>query len=1366
MDGQFPNFRLILFVPVFLVLQCNLFGQSDNFHLQSFNNIGLEGGLSNLSVSSFCEDDLGFIWVGTARGIDRFDGNSFEHFFYSNKDSNSLYNDFITSLVVKDKQLFIGTNSGLNKYDIEKEKMQRVGSKKTSYASLTVWGNVVYGAPFFSGLEYYNPQKNSMIRLEKVPKDILINQLIADQDNGLWCLPANENYLFLYNPGLNKLTKYELNSEQDKQGSKRLNCGKIIGNNLWIGSNNGIQIFNIDKRKFLGSGEIPSRLNTLRNIEITNIEINKGAIWIGTKTDGLFIFDIKSGQIQQYNKDNINDISSSFIRTIFADRNNNVWVGTFDAGIDVSFEQRKNFNFDNVLNKYIDKKFVNCIVSDNKDHLYLGTRNYGLIIYNKKTKKIENLTKQSGSFSCNHVQAMFLDSRDKLWIGTEENLYILNTVSMKISLVHPPFNMSNDQSYLQYGVGYNVFCESSDGIILAGTGSNGIVKFDLNGTYLAHSTKMGNIINQIIPVGNGNFIVNSNGQGVFEYKSATDFMISLTDKSKDESKKTIEATTIFKDEAGTLWIGCFKYGLFSYDLRNKRVLNYTVKEGLPSNDVIGITEDRNHRLWLSTSYGLSNFDKKSEFINYYLNEGTGNQQYHQRATFREADGTIYFGGNNGLTYFNPKTLGNENKQSPKIVLKSLNISNQKVYPGDETGLLETNLAYTGKVRLNHKYTVFSIDFVGFDYIASNKLKYAYMLEGFNDDWVYEQNRTRASFSNLEPGTYTFRVKAQNNNGLWSVQPATLTIEIVAAPWATWWAMLLYILIFGIAILSVFRILLRSKLYKKELEIEHHEHSREKEINEMKIRFFTNISHEIRTPLTLIYGIAEKLPTVPVTELKNSPVLSRLKYNTERLLKMVNQLLMFKNLESDTLNLYIEETDIISLTRLYVEPFIFLAESKNIGIEFMFLVDDLIIPLDRDKYEKILSNLLGNALKFTNFQGSIKVIVDRKPLSKVLQEYNNIQLLHPEKEIDFIEVKVKDNGIGIPENELYEIFNRYKRVEGNKSTGPDYSGSGIGLNFTKRLVELHKGAIKVESTEGMGSTFSFVIPISSEIYESQYWIKESGNVETIDFIDQQQSYKEEKSIDSTVKVMIVEDDTELNSFIRESLGAYYKVICAFNGAEGLILAKSQLPDLIVADITMPLVDGITMCKNIKEDAILSHIPVILLTAKSDIEDQVTGYNHGADAYVIKPFNLKLLKSQIDGIIKGRRKLQKTFQSGLVPNLQKANLNQIDINFLQKMEIVIHEKYIHSDFYIEELAQVMNMSRSSFYRKFVSLTKITPNDYLRKYRINKSIDLMNEGARNLGEISDMCGFSTPGNYSVAFKKEKGVSPKQFQLSLGNK
>lgn len=1363
MDNQFPNFRLILFVPVFLLLHCNLFGQSDKLHPQSFNNIGLEDGLSNLSVSSFCEDDLGYIWVGTARGIDRFDGNSFEHFFFNEKDSSSLYNDFITSLVVKDKQLFIGTNNGLNKYDIEKERMQRVESNKTSYASLAVWGNVVYGAPFFSGLEYYDHKKNAMIRIKKIPKDILINSLIADKDNGIWCLPSNQNYLFLYNPELNKLTKYEVNYEQNKPGSRQLNCGKIIGNNLWVGSNKGIQIFDIDGRKFLSANELPDRLNAFENTEITTIEINKGNIWIGTKTDGLFILDIKSGKIQQYDKDNINSISSSFIRTIFADRNNNVWVGTFEAGIDVSFEQRKNFNFDNVLNKYIDKKFVNCIVSDNKDLLYLGTRNYGLVIYNKKTRKIENLTKQSGSFSCNHVQAMFLDSQNKLWIGTEENLYILNTVSRKINLVRPPFSMSNDQSYLQYGVGYNVFSETSDGVILAGTGSNGIVKFDLNGTYLAQSTKMGNIINQIIPVGNGNFIINSHGQGVFEYKSATDFMISLTDKSKAESKKTIEATTIFKDEAGILWIGCFKYGLFSYDLRNKTILNYTVKDGLPSNDVIGITEDRNHRLWLSTSYGLSNFDKKSEFINYYLNEGTGNQQYHQRATFREADGTIYFGGNNGITYFNPKTLGDEPAQSPKIVLKSLNISNQKVYPGDDTELLKTNLAYTRKIRLNHKYPVFSIDFVGFDYIASNKLKYAYLLEGFNEDWVYEQNRTRASFSNLAPGTYTFKVKAQNNNGIWSEKPAVLTIEIIAAPWATWWAFLIYLAVISGVLLFVFRITLRSKLYKKELEIEHNEHSREKEINEMKIRFFTNISHEIRTPLTLIYGIAEKLPTVPLNELKNSPVLSRLKYNTERLLKMVNQLLMFKNLESDTLNLYIEDTDIVSLTRLYVEPFIFLAESKNIGIEFIFLVDDVIIPLDRDKYEKILSNLLGNALKFTNYQGVIKVIVDRKSQQTVLEKYGNINSSLHGKDIDYIEVKVKDNGIGIPGHELPEIFDRYKRVEGNISTGPDYSGSGIGLNFTKRLVELHKGAIKAESSEGIGSTFSFVIPISSEIYESKDWIKESGNVESIVF-PEQEYIREESTVESTVKVMIVEDDTELNSFIRESLGEFYKVVCAFNGAEGLALAKSQLPDLIVADIMMPLVDGITMCQNIKEDAMLSHIPVILLTAKSDIEDQVSGYKHGADAYVIKPFNLKLLKSQIDGLISVRRKLQKTLQSGLTPNLQKTNLNQIDINFLQKMEIVIHEKYIHSNFYIEELAHEMNMSRSSFYRKFLSLTKITPNDYLRKYRVNKSIDLMNQGVRNLGEISDLCGFSTPGNYSVAFKKEKGISPKQYLLAQG--
>lgn len=1361
--------RLITFLRITLLLfflfnGYVLIGQSDNSNPISFKNIGLENGLSNLSVSSFCEDDLGYIWIGTSRGIDRFDGNNFEQFFFDDRDSSSLYHDFITSIIVKNKKLFIGTNNGLNYYDIEKEKMHRIASINTSYTALALWGDVIYGSPVFSGLEYYNPEQNKMIHLKSFPNGTMINQLISDKNNGIWCLPTL-NYLLLYNPTVNKLTKFELNTETNNSGIKTLNCGRIVGNTLWIGSNNGIHLFDIDNRKLLKATQFPESLMALKDIEITCIEINKNSLWIGTKTDGLFIYNLSSRLMQHFNKDEINNISSSFLRTIFIDRNNNAWLGTFDTGIDVSFEHRKNFNFDKVLTKYTDKKFVNSIVSDNKGHLYIGTRNNGLVIYDLNSKNIKNFTKLNSPFSCNHIQSMVLDSQGKLWIGTEENLYIMNPANEKINLLHLPYDMASDLSYLQYPVGSNSFKETPDKTMLIATGTKGILKFDINGNFLGRIEKMGINITQIVASGNGKFIVNSYDQGIFEYNNLTDEFISLTDHVNIYQKKTHEAITIFVDSNGIIWVGSFKYGLFKYDLRNNSLIEYTMKDGLPSNDVIGITEDINHRLWISTSYGLSSFDKKNEFINYFFNEGTGNQQYHQRSVFREESGTIYFGGNNGLTYFNPRSLGTDNKQSPKIVLKSLNVFNQKVFPNDQSGLLNTNLAYTSKIRLNYKYPLFSIDYIGFDYIASNKLKYAYMLEGFNEDWVYEQNSTRASYSNLKSGTYTFKVKAQNNNGIWSDKPAVLTIEVIPAPWETIWAFLIYILTIIFAIYFVFRIILRSKLYKQELEIEHREHAREKEINDMKIKFFANISHEIRTPLTLIYGIVEKLSTIPISDLKNTPVLSRLKYNTERLLKMVNQLLMFKNLESDALGLYIEDEDVVSLTRIFVEPFKFLAESKRIEIEFIFLVNELTIPLDRDKYEKILSNLLSNALKYTNYQGIIKVIVDVKSQTEVIREYAEINQNKSATPINYIEIQIQDNGIGIPMHEISEIFDRYKRVEGNLSSGPDYSGSGIGLNFTKRLIELHKGAITVESTEGKGSTFSFIIPISSEIYESKDWVRESNKPPIDEYFEPKWEIEDPK-LENSIKILIVEDDTELNAFIKERLSEFFKVVFAFNGAEGLTLAKSQLPDLIVADIMMPVIDGITMCQKMKEDPLLSHIPIILLTAKSDIEDQISGYKHGADAYVVKPFNFDLLKSQIDGLIKIRRKLQKSFQNGLVPNLLKSSLNQLDVNFLHKLDHVIIEKCVDSSFNIEDLAQEMNMSRSSFYRKFVSLTKISPNDYLRKFRINKSIDLMNEGVLNLGEISELCGFSTQGNYSVAFKKEKGVTPKQFQLSIHEK
>jgi signal transduction histidine kinase/DNA-binding response OmpR family regulator/ligand-binding sensor domain-containing protein len=1327
----------------FLQIVLPAFPQEDFSNLPpKFQNLSLNDGLSNLAIHTICQDNLGYVWIGTARGLNRYDGISFKHYYYKN-DGASLNHDDITDLhKMPNGNILCSTIAGLNVFNIAKEKFVSVKSRTIRYNSFVNYDSLLYAANSAGGIYNYNPEFLEMTTVENFPTNINVDNLVADTETGIWGRSVNNQFIINYNPVSSVYEKYFLpNSDTMRTGGTMDKVGK----QLIISTNSNITVFNIEKRLFENNPEKFSVLTSIQDKTINFIcEVEKDILWIGTKGNGLYVYNTLKQTLTNFTKAaDRHTLKSNHLTCYYKDDVDNIWIGTFDRGVEISFKRRKNFNFDLNLHDFTKDKFITSICTDYKGMYYIGTRLSGLYIYNARTNETSILNKENSFIADNHIRSLFLSSTNDLWISSEKQLNVWNLTNKKHKIIELP----------QPNNGLVCFCESEENIF-AGSDQQGLLKFSIDGSLQDTIIEIGLNITQILKLKDSKLLVAAYGHGIFEYDFKTKVSQNLNEIISPRLENLNEIITCSFDSKENLWIGNFKYGLYKISKDKNEVVTYDMQSGLPSNDITGIVEDNSGNLWISTAYGLSMLSDNN-FTNYSYNEGLENVQFHQKAVLKDEFGTLFFGGNFGLTFLNPRVLGLEKTKAPKVVLEKLKVSNREVRPDDDTKILDKNLALTSRIKLTHHYPNFSIEFKGFDYVAAKELEYAYILEGFNSDWNYVDNRNFASYANLKSGTYVFKVKVKNNSGTWSEEPAMLTIEIKPAPWLTIWAMFAYFLIVSFFTWGSFKLVLRAKLFKKELEFEHNERVRENEISKMKLRFFTNISHEIRTPLTLIKGNVDYL----MSELKEKEVTlnstNSLKNSTDRLLRLVNQLLSFRQLENDALDLKIKNNDIIKITKELIESFKFTSKLKGISLDIQSKNEKLVMPIDQDKYEKILNNLITNSLKFCKKNGFIKIVLETQSSELLSTEFK----VDPEIE-EYVKISVIDNGKGISSDKLPFVFDRFVQYNNQKSK-PDYSGTGIGLNFTKRLIDLHNGSIIAKSKEKEETCFSFILPANERIYSPETWGKTEG-IDSFEY-DENETIEELPTNEAKKTILLVEDDIELNKFIQNALSGLFKVICTFDGKVALKLAKNQLPDIIISDIMMPEMDGITLCKRIREDDLISHIPVILLTAKSEVENKIIGYKFGADEYITKPFELNVLKIRIQNLIKQRSALQEYYKKAMPVEFKAEIANQFEINFMKNINNVVAENYKSSEFNVHLLAENMNMSRTSFYRKFMSITDISPKDYITNYRINKSIELIKTGYDSFGEISFLCGFSSQSIFSIAFKKAKGVTPLQFKRSL---
>lgn len=1346
--------RIILLALSWLLLSLNLTYANSRLQLR---NIAFKEGLNNMNVSAIAQDRLGYIWVATMGGLSRYNGYEFKHYYFDAGNPSSLRSNHVSSLFcASDEKLYIGTETGLDCYDSRTDKLISISPDfKNVILSFAEKDGIIYVGTN-AGLYRLRSgsQEPEKIEVGADTETLLFNSLLFDKNGNLWCGLGNGRGLAVYNINLNRFDFYQ---NRHAAHLTDINSVKTIfrydENNLLLGTKGGLSCFDLAHRKFVELPGTSQLFAGLAGVDIRFIlEKEPSVYWIGTLESGLFIWDKAHNTInRRCQHDGSGELHSSNYMTCLTDKSGNVWLGTFDAGLDVSFKQVKNFNYDISLNKITQGKFVTSISMDHDQNLIIATRENGFIVYNKSQKTCSTFDKTNSHLGQSNIRSIFADSENKYWIGIYFGLQIFD----------PRLKTFKTLSLPQPNNGAVSIMQMNDRVFV-GTEGQGLLVFDLKGNLLEQNLLHGPTIPKIIQLNEKELLFTSYGYGVF-VMNFSDYAIKKIEVADvDKYPGLLNAVTAFIDRERVIWIGTYNYGLFRLDRKQSRVQNFNVREGMPSTDAIGIEEDKENNLWISTSFGLAKLDKESLSIKtYFVNEGINNYQFHENACFKEESGTIWFGGNSGLTYFNPAVILQDNSEAPHIVLDALTVQNLPVTPSPD-GILSQSLPYTQSITLSHKEQHFSIDFASFDFLSPEKMKYSYMLEGYDRDWFNIGKQRRVSFSNLPRGNYVFKVKAVNGAGISSENTASLRIKVKPAPWFTHLAWLIYFVLISVITFVIFKLKIKAYVYKKDLEIEHSEHLREREINVMKQKFFTNISHELRTPLTLIYGLVSQLSRLEQLNPQVKEFAQSLDMNVGRLLKLINQLLTYKKIESETLFLWLENLNVNEAIQKTVELFNLYAKEKDIRIDFLEN-NSFTFYFDYDKLEKILSNLLSNAIKHTKKGGRIEVILMKISTENARMLYDSDHALQSP---EYIEISVSDMGAGIEEKDWSSIFERYKQVGSEGRMRPDYSGTGIGLNFTKTLVEMNKGAIRMESKPGLGSVFTFILPYDSSVYEPKDFAdpgissvnkSEAQNAVMV----QETAVSKDLAIapDFEKTVLVIEDDPQLNKFLLNSLKDYYKTIVAYEGDAGLKMVKQEYPDIVVSDVMMPGKDGYELTKCIKGSRDICHIPVILLTAKGETASQIEGMHAGADLYITKPFSIDYLLAAIDNQLRNRSRIHDIFLMGHMPALDKTVINHLDIQFISKLNAFLEKEMSNPELDILLLAQHMNMSKSGFYRKFMGLTKISPIAYIKKYRINKSIELMNLGKYTHMEISEMTGFGSASYFSTTFKQEKGMSPREY-------
>lgn len=1339
-----------------------------------FNRLDVNSGLSSNEVSCILKDRKGFMWFGTGAGLTRYDGYEFRTFRH--EINGALFSeDYIVRLTeTADGKLWISYQNGeigifdpyKNVFHTIEEVQDMLGIEKSVAC--------VFQDKDFQLL--FSTTTNELCRYDFITREIIrlpVNKeryIISD-------LVEKDHLLYIvYHSGTVEITNadtFELlltdTYLEHTEMPKRYDLYVDSMGELWIYMNpenyKGLYHYKPKTKEWdhftTTSSPVSLTSSLIRDVE----EDKNGDIWIATDHGGINILNRHKKTVQVIKNDPFDgrSLSQNSVICLYKDDTDILWCGTYKNGINYYHESIFKFSSIRYPILQVEDASVNdcnCVYEDAAGNLWIGTNGNGLLHYNRTTGKYRRYRhdpSDAASISSDIIVCMTADRNGNLWIGTYMGgLDCFNGASF---VHHRPTEGQLSNSSI-----YSLYADESNNLWI-GTLGGGLDCLDLatrQWTHFNTSTAPNVLLSDnvhSISKGNGNRLLIGTALGV-NILHLPSGQVTSFEGTKDGSVafKDKAINTVLLDRNNLLWIGS-NNGLSIYDGQNDQLYHLDKTNHLPDNDIMSILQDDAGVLWLGTKNSLvkvtPSYDKTEKVYlfdctTYYENEGISGRIFNRNSVCRTSDDRQFiFGGTNGLTIFDPLQI-KYNVHPPRVVLTGLFIRNQQIFPNKVYNgniILPDNISYTDKLSLKYEDRGFTLSLSALNYFLPGKTRFSFFMKGYDKTWTtIDASNRNITYTNLPPGSYTFLVRAENNDGIWSDAPAELRISIQPPFWATPWAILLYIVAGIMLLYAVLRVIIHFQKRKFIKEQERIAVSRLHEMDEMKLRFFTNISHEFRTPLTLIIAPVEKLMKGEADEGKKK-VLQLVHDNAHQLLSLVNQLLDFRKIDVQGVQLLLSSGDIVLFIRNITYSFKDLSEQKNIRFSFTTTIPLLMMRFDTDKIFKIVSNLLSNAFKFTPEGGEISV---------------NLQLHNKEDKETELLIQVADSGIGIKQDKHELIFNRFYQIPSDsKEDSP--VGTGIGLHICREFVKLHNGTITVQSEPGKGSTFTVSLPVSlsgiEEIISNPHAAESNGQEREQNATKKRGQNAPETQWEHTL--LVVDDNMKFREFMRLSLSDSYNILTASDGEEAWQMILKNLPDIVISDVMMPVTDGIMLCKRIKQDIRTSHIPVVLLTAKSAEASKMTGLEAGADDYIGKPFNMDLLILKIRHIIEIRSRMQKQFIQSTYKGIQLTDMNitSLDEDLMRKAIAFIEEQIANPDLSVEWLSKEMGMSRVNFYKKTMSLTGKTPVELIRSIRMKHAMVLLEKSRMRVNEAAFKVGINDSKLFRKYFKEEFGVLPSDY-------
>jgi signal transduction histidine kinase/ligand-binding sensor domain-containing protein/DNA-binding response OmpR family regulator len=1375
-----------------------------------FTHLSGEQGLSNSTIEVIFQDSRGFIWIGTRDGLNRFDGHEMVVYRNDPGDTTTLSDSYIRCIYEdKEHELWVGTVNGLNRLDRGHDRWIRWKHRDGDAGSLSgssitaVIGDArdrLWIATYGGGLDRMDRETGRVraYRMGEGPGGLRDDRIlcILEANNGvIWI--GTQTGLDLFDPATGVFKAMENPSITNGSGNTIVALQQDRQGNIWVGTeDDGLYLFDPLRGSFTRWGHSDKDPSSLGNNMIKCILTDRrGQLWAGSINGGLNLFHAPSGSFFHYSYEpgNESSLSQRTVSALYEDRQGNLWVGTHRGGINIyspgtyKFDLYRQEPSPNSLSYNDVKTFCEDRAGSGNGNIYVGTDGGGLDLFDREKHSFRHYRNDpfnDRSLGSNAVLDVMQDRAGRVWVSTWGGGLDLFDPARGIftRYLNDPGNPhSISSNFVQ-----KTF-EDYSGKLWVATYYGGLNIFDPNSGQFTRmiddptgtTSLTGKNIVSLIEDKVGRIWIGTDDGGLNCYHPDTRHFTHYF----DSDQRMPDLRVLFSDSRGRLWVG--QKGLYLFDAARDSFRLFTTRAGLAGEFIKGMAEDGQGNLWISTSNGLTQLNPDTwAFSKYNTGDGLQGLEFEANACLKTKDGELFFGGLDGFNCFYPGTI-RANPFVPPVYITALQLANRKMIPGAEGSPLKEDISLTREIRLSYRQSSISLNFSALNYTTPENNQYAYRLEGLDTAWNYVGRENKASYTNLSPGEYTFRVKASNNDGVWNEEGASLRIIITPPFWKTNWFISLLIAL-GIAGLYLFY-KARTRLKLREMEARKRE-----EIRQVQLQFFTNVSHEFRTPLSLILGPLEKM-----MKEHNYPAQGRyfqaMHRNAHRLLSLINELMDFGKLESGSLKLGVQPGNLQIFMEELAEEFRDWAIQKE--IDFTLLESSARPPaassaaqdharvhgpaghagqaeteawFDRQVLEKIVLNLLHNAFKYTKPGGRVTLEV----LSSVEEfhpSYSNDLVLKNEfRGSRYAYIRVADTGIGISASSIHHLFERYYRIT------ESHLGSGVGLALVKSLALLHKGDILVYSERLKGTEILIGIPIGETDYrkEEKRAVAAEGGVrlEGLPYRAGPHSFDDPDGSEDRATgtrtdlppvetILLVEDNDELRHFLKESLGTAYQVVEARDGREGLAKATEMAPGMIISDVIMPGMNGLEFCRAIKQNIDTCHIPFVMLTARSTAASQVEGLDAGADYYFAKPLNISLLQLTIRNRFDQDRKLKERYQRDSNAEAMELVHSGRDREFMTRLLTTIDSQLANPDFDIEWLCQEMGMSRTRLYQKIKSISRQSIGDFIRTIRLKKAVQIMTHEDVTLTEVMMRVGIQTQSYFTKAFKKEFGKTPGQF-------